>query len=195
MDEAHAVALLESKLGPPDQMEDVVDLSEALECMPLALTQAAAYIPQRAPRCSVRQYLDLFLQSSESALGLLDGEARDHRHDREATGSIARTWQILFEHVRQVRPSAADLLGLMSFFKRQVIHASLIRHRGGGTHTHPAVQQGKDSHVQADPTGKYHAGAMEDGFEEDVSDGSQTQRNFWVASSIRYSERLRLRWD
>ncbi|KAK0774234.1 hypothetical protein LTR91_022555 [Friedmanniomyces endolithicus] len=153
--------------------------------MPLALTQAAAYIPQRAPRCS----------SSESALGLLDGEARDHRHDREATGSIARTWQIFFEHVQQVRPSAADLLGLMSFFKRQVIHASLIRHRGGGTYTRPAVQQGKDSHVQADPTGKHHAGAMEDGFEEDVSDGSQTQRNFWVASSIRYSERLRLRWD
>ncbi len=61
MDEAHAVALLERKLGRQDQMEDVVDLSEALECMPLALTQAAAYIPQRAPRCSVRQYVGLFL--------------------------------------------------------------------------------------------------------------------------------------
>ena len=36
--------------------------------------------------------------------------------DREAQNSIMLTGHISFEHVRQTRQSAADLLSLMSFF-------------------------------------------------------------------------------
>ena len=55
MDEAHAVALFERKLSTQSDQEDTVELVAALEFMPLAVVQAAAYINQRAPRCSVRR--------------------------------------------------------------------------------------------------------------------------------------------
>lgn len=42
------------------------------------------------------------------------------------------TWQISFDHIREVNPSAADLLSLMSFFDRQSIPEELLQKRGSG---------------------------------------------------------------
>jgi len=63
MDEAHATARLKKKLENVEEKrgircydEDIADLVAALEFMPLATVQAAAYISERAPQCSVRQY-------------------------------------------------------------------------------------------------------------------------------------------
>jgi len=47
------------------------------------------------------------------------------------TNSIIITWQISFDHIRHVRPSAADLLSLMSFFDRQGISEALLQSRNG----------------------------------------------------------------
>jgi len=58
MDEVHALALFEKKLGIQSNRKDIAELAAALEFMPLAVVQAAAYINQRAPRCSVRQYIE-----------------------------------------------------------------------------------------------------------------------------------------
>jgi len=44
VDEAHAVALFERKLSTESDREDTVKLVAALEFMPLAVVQAAAYI-------------------------------------------------------------------------------------------------------------------------------------------------------
>ena len=49
MDEAQALALFEKKLGAQGDSGDVAELATALEYMPLAIVQAAAYISQRAP--------------------------------------------------------------------------------------------------------------------------------------------------
>jgi len=122
MDEAHALELFEKKMGKQDDSKDVVDLATALEFMPLAIVQAAAYISQRAPRCSVQQYLEEFRKSDRKKTSLLNhegGQLRREggqlRRDLEAKNSIIITWQISFDHIRQARPSAADLLSLMSF--------------------------------------------------------------------------------
>ncbi|KAK0113068.1 hypothetical protein ONS95_014774 [Cadophora gregata] len=95
-----------------------MDLAAALEYMPLAIIQAAAYISQRAPRCSVSEYLDQFRKSDREKTSLLDNQAGHLRRDREAANSIIITWHISFEHIRQSKPSAADLLSLMSLFDR-----------------------------------------------------------------------------
>ena len=115
MDEAHALELFEKKMGKQDDSKDVVDLATALEFMPLAIVQAAAYISQRAPRCSVQQYLEEFRKSDRKKTSLLNHEGGQLRRDWEAKNSIIITWQISFDHIRQARPSAADLLSLMSF--------------------------------------------------------------------------------
>lgn len=143
METSHAVALLEKKLGTQGDGDDngnnrdKIELVSALEFMPLGITQAGAYISQRAPRFSVRQYLDEFLESDQMKTSLLDNNAGHLRRDQEAKNSIIITWHISFEHIRQSRPSAADLLSLMSLFDRQGIPEALVRDRVEvGTHSH-----------------------------------------------------------
>jgi len=63
MNRADGLALFEKKLGWHDDGEDVDELVAVLEYMPLAIVQAAAYISQRVPRYSVRQYLQDFRRS------------------------------------------------------------------------------------------------------------------------------------
>jgi hypothetical protein len=46
MEEAHAITLFEKKLGNQSDSKDIVELVAALEFMPLAIVQAAAYILQ-----------------------------------------------------------------------------------------------------------------------------------------------------
>jgi tetratricopeptide (TPR) repeat protein len=126
MDEAQALALFKKKLGVEEDDGDIVELAAALEYMPLALVQAAAYIWQSAPRCSVAQYLKEFRRSESEKTSLLDHEAGQLRRDPEAKNAIIITWQISFEHLRHYKPTAAGLLSLMSFFDRQGIPETLI---------------------------------------------------------------------
>lgn len=107
--------------------EDVIQLTAALEFMPLAIVQAAAYVKQRLPRLSVTQYLESFRRSDRQKKSLLDYEGGQLRRDWEAKNSILITWQISFDCIRQESPSAADLLSLMSFLDRQGIPDSLLR--------------------------------------------------------------------
>ena len=78
---SHALALFKKKLGPLGQGDDTVDLAAALEFMPLAIVQAAAYISQRAPRCSVEQYLEDFRKSDRKKTSLLNYKGGQLRRD------------------------------------------------------------------------------------------------------------------
>jgi tetratricopeptide (TPR) repeat protein len=130
MDATAAHTLLRKNIGDEANNEGVDDsineLAVALDHMPLALEQAAAYIRRRAPRCSVQQYLEEFKQSDHRAASLLNHEAGHLRRDISASNAILLTWQISFDHVRSIRRSAANLLSLMSFFDRQGIPEDLL---------------------------------------------------------------------
>jgi hypothetical protein len=131
MDEEQACALLEKRLGEStlcDQRE-LCGLSKRLDHMPLALAQAASYIRERAPRCSVKEYIMKLDRSDRSQLILLSRDDGDSRRDRDARNSILLTWHISFEYIRQTRSPAADLLSLMSFFDRQAIPEALLHGR------------------------------------------------------------------
>lgn len=114
----HATVLFRRKLGwkVEFQEHEAEELTGALGFMPLAIVQAATYIRQRAPRVSVPQYLEAFQRSDQDQVSLLLHEAGNHRRDREEKNSILRTLQVSLDHLHQKRRSAADLLGLMSFF-------------------------------------------------------------------------------
>ncbi|KAJ4305715.1 hypothetical protein N0V90_001246 [Kalmusia sp. IMI 367209] len=129
MNDISAEALLEKKLGQHIDKDGIDALAKELEYMPLALVQAAAYIRQEAPRCSVLQYLQKFRRNEKSKTTLLDvrHKAGHLRRDREAKSSILITWQISFDHIRDMNGgSAADLLSLMSFFDHEGIPKSLL---------------------------------------------------------------------
>ena len=129
MDMDDALALLEKKLPYTTARDEAIQLVHALDAMPLALTQAAAFISQRAPRMSVSRYLDEVGRSDKDRARLLKTDVGDSRRDGHASNSIIATWQISFEHIREKKPTAARLLSLMSMFDRQGIPESLL-HNG-----------------------------------------------------------------
>ena len=73
-----------------------------------------------------------FRKSNRKKTSLLNYEGDSLGEDWEAGKSIIFTWQILFEHIKQSWPSAADLLSLMSFLtpvrSPDMNHSSEILH-------------------------------------------------------------------
>jgi hypothetical protein len=125
MSEDEAEALLKDKLGHAST--DNRQLAVALECMPLAITQAAAYISEMGLMCSVKQYHEKIEQSRTSRISLLRRKIPLPDRDSEASNSVLLTWQISFEHILGSKKSAADLLSLMSFCDRLSIPETLLQ--------------------------------------------------------------------
>ncbi|KAF2679034.1 TPR-like protein, partial [Lentithecium fluviatile CBS 122367] len=168
MDDTSGQELLRKKLGAEVDEDRIAELARALEFMPLALVQAAAYIRQRAPRCSVRQYLEEFYKSDKKRTGLLEYDGGRLRRDEEAKNSILITWQISFEHILQARRSAADLLSLMSFFDRQGIPEALLRNQDrtdNRRNGEAVIYRGSED---SDSNDNESEASLDDGFEEDI---------------------------
>ncbi|KAJ4175357.1 hypothetical protein NW767_015803, partial [Fusarium falciforme] len=72
MDDAQGLHLFRNKLNGDFDRDAAADLLRALDCIPLAITQAAAYINRRAPRASVKTYLDAFRESDKKKGSLLN---------------------------------------------------------------------------------------------------------------------------
>ena len=170
MNKADALELFASKLGGDDSSNDATELVAALEFMPLAIVQAAAYISQRAPRYSVRDYLRDFQKSDRKRTSLLDREGGQLRRDREAKNSILITWQISFDYIREIRPSAADLLSLMSFFDRQGIPEDLLRSQDEQRNSRQDQEERSNGNAidSDDDDNGTSQSSVSNGFEEDV---------------------------
>jgi hypothetical protein len=163
MERSEALELFERKLEQRETQESRL-LVEELEFMPLAIVQAASYIRTRAPRCSVSQYLRDFKKNDREAGKLLKTEAGHIYRDSEAKNSILVTWQISFDHIRQKKPSAADLLSLMSFFDRQGIPEELLRAQHEKNH----VLRPELSNDSSDDEGLFGSEVL-DNFEDDIT--------------------------
>jgi hypothetical protein len=180
MSSEDALTLFENKLGGVDDGSNdgdvAAELLVALELMPLAIVQAAAYILRRKSRYSVREYLQSFRESDRKRTSLLDYNGKQLRRDREAKNSIIVTWQISFNYIRKIRPSAADLLSLMSFFDRQGIPDALLQKRSEQIKSRQDQRESdasncfdSDTGYSDDEEGSTPQSSMSDGFEEDVS--------------------------
>jgi tetratricopeptide (TPR) repeat protein len=166
MAQADALTLLEKKLGSLPAATDVAaDLVQALDLVPLAISQAAAYIQARAPRSSPEKYLAEFRENERKRTRLLGYDAGDLRRDGGASNAIITTWQISFDHIRSKRRSAADLLSLMSFFDRQGIPGWVLKPSSG------MQSDGESDDGGSTPdSDTYDAGDdIDGGFEDDVA--------------------------
>jgi putative hemolysin len=168
MHDTSAQALLRKKLGPDVDTDGVGELAAALDYMPLALVQAAAYIQKRAPHYSVQQYLEEFRRSDKRKATLLDQEAGHLRRDDQAKNSIIITWQISFEHIRSTRRSAADLLSLMSFFDRQGIPKTLLRFQYITQTAHEGTRAGDIEEIDSDEEDATLKSIIDDAFIGDI---------------------------
>ncbi|XXG96704.1 hypothetical protein Hte_002994 [Hypoxylon texense] len=126
MGKSQALQLLRNKLHTGSDEDGMVELLDALDYIPLAITQAAAYINRRS-RMTVSGYLDEFRRSTQRKRKLLDRDVGDLRRDGSVSNSVNTTWRLSFESVRKEKPSAAGILSLMSFFHPQGIPEWVLR--------------------------------------------------------------------
>ena len=89
--------------GEWDQ-NDAYQLTKTLGFLPLAISQAAAYLNQRAPRLTARTYLAEFQKNQEELL------KRDTAGSMTHGKTLQTTWQTSF---KQITPSARRLLSFM----------------------------------------------------------------------------------
>ncbi|KAJ5464890.1 uncharacterized protein N7458_000576 [Penicillium daleae] len=169
MNQTEGLDLLQKKLSIPTEQEIIVRLARELEFMPLAIVQAAGYITHRSPRCSVSQYLEKIQKGDREAARVLNDEAGLLYRDWEAKNSILLTWQISFDYIRWKRPSATDLLSLMSFFNWQGITEDVLRvDQNQKRGRHFTLEQLEDSLSEQDTDNESNGAANTD-FDKDIT--------------------------
>ena len=127
-----AQSLLLAKLS--DQQlnpKDIKKLASELECLPLTITQAAAYLEQTD--ISASEYLEIFRAGQSDIPNLLEESIYDPSRDHESSNSVFQTWRLSFEQLTMQSPKAAAMLSLMAVLDRQAIPSELVQAPGGNT--------------------------------------------------------------
>ncbi|OAG43666.1 hypothetical protein AYO21_02252 [Fonsecaea monophora] len=123
-----AKLLLEQKMTtatawPSD--ETVEELLTSLARVPLAITQAAAFINRNV--MSIADYLRVFRTSESERMRQLSIELQDPRRERGFPNSVFRTWRLSFDQMRQRDGAAATLLAFLAFLDGQSIPLALVQ--------------------------------------------------------------------
>lgn len=109
--------ILGPKFRPASDMNAAIHFVKGLGLIPLAITQAALYLDKYLPKnTTLANYLEKLEESAVEKVRLLHFDA----------DSIFKTWKATFDFIRSQRPSAANLLALMSFFDRRGIPKWLL---------------------------------------------------------------------
>ena len=118
-DEATAVQLFLTKFPEPPDETEARELVNLLDNIPLAITQAAAYIT--ANHIRVADYISMYEQSERDEALLLQRPWNDIRRDLDVPNSIVQSWKISYEQIKATFGLAADALAMMSMLDRQGI--------------------------------------------------------------------------
>ena len=127
MSEEVAMKLLQKCLASPDLVDETHDattLLELLTYLPLAITQAAAYINENG--ITLCDYLLLLGEKEEETIELLSEEFEDYGRYRDVKNPVATTWLISFEQIRRSDPLAADYLSFIACVHPRDIPESLL---------------------------------------------------------------------
>ena len=111
---------------PRVHKDEASELVGELENVPLAISQAGAYIKE-VPRVSIPRYLAILRRSREDQVALLNKNKEDLRRDPAVPNAVITSWELSFNKIRQQSTDSANLLSLMSFFNRQAIPRFLVQ--------------------------------------------------------------------
>jgi tetratricopeptide (TPR) repeat protein len=106
-------------------VESINTLLAELDCLPLAITQAAGYLNINS--IPISEYVRL-LQSAdqENLVYLMKTEIRDNTRYEQAASAVATTWIVSFRQIVATDSVAADLLQFMSCIEWKAIPYSLL---------------------------------------------------------------------
>ncbi|KAH7159632.1 P-loop containing nucleoside triphosphate hydrolase protein [Dactylonectria estremocensis] len=110
-----------------DQIDDVAEttsLLEELQCLPLAVSQAGAYV--RRTSTSVNEYMSMLSKGKQRWETLKDTEFDRHRRPN-AANSVLETWAISMNQIRQESKMAHEILHVMGYVDNRSITFELLR--------------------------------------------------------------------
>ncbi|OOO06635.1 NB-ARC domain protein [Aspergillus oryzae] len=110
--------------NPSDNSESVVNLLTELDYLPLAITQAAAYI--NTNKSSVSEYLRLLKKTEQDAVALISTDFGDKTRYRNSMNAVAKTWTITFNKILECDTLATDLLAFISCIEWRAIPYSIL---------------------------------------------------------------------
>lgn len=97
----------------------ILKLLELLTCLPLAISQAAAYINEND--ISISEYISIYEGSEEDIIEILSEEFEDRGRYREMKNPVATTWLISFNQIYQQDSLAIEFLSFMVCLVRENI--------------------------------------------------------------------------
>ncbi|KAI6080131.1 hypothetical protein F4821DRAFT_84203 [Hypoxylon rubiginosum] len=122
-----ATGFLEKTLIRKQLLQNKIIIQEFLQeltYLPLAITQAAAYINRN--QISVEKYLGFLRGTEQTMVGLLSREFHDDSRYPGSQNAIATTWLVSFEQIQKSDKTAADLLSFLSCIEPKAVPQSLL---------------------------------------------------------------------
>ncbi|KAI9035586.1 uncharacterized protein KD926_003246, partial [Aspergillus affinis] len=114
--------LIQKDLLRDDHVADA--LLEQLAFLPLAISQAAAYINQNG--ISLARYMSLLGEQEASTIELLSEEFKDDGRYAEIQNPVATTWLVSFMQIQRVDQTASDYLSFMACINPRDIPESIL---------------------------------------------------------------------
>ena len=117
-----AKELLKTIISRPEVLKDdrqTSELLDELEFLPLAITQAAAYLNRN--KISISAYLGLLKDTEEERIAVLSRNFEDKTRYSGSRNAIAATWIVSFDQIRASDQDAADYLAFMSCIEPKMI--------------------------------------------------------------------------
>jgi len=125
MTASEAKALVYRKLHVEEaEAAALSSLLDRLEYLPLAITQAIAFMSEN--ECGVAEYFDLLTKSEDESIKLLSTELEDGRRYSQIAHSVINTWRLSIDLIKEREPRATELLSVMCFLNRQSIPRPLL---------------------------------------------------------------------
>lgn len=95
-----------------------------LDCLPLAITQAAAYT--NCNMVSLRRYTELVADTEQNMVHILSIAFRDKTRYRQAANAVATTWLLSFGQTMATDEDAAELFRYMACLEWKAIPHSIL---------------------------------------------------------------------
>ena len=118
--------LLSKRVPLEDDVDEVLShqLLETLDFLPLAITQATAFLAEN--EYSIAEYLEILQKDDSEMKEFLATDIYAPGRDSDLSNSILQTWKVSFDQIRTQTPLAAEILSLMAVLDKQAISDRLL---------------------------------------------------------------------
>ncbi|KAL6404711.1 hypothetical protein AUP68_11539 [Ilyonectria robusta] len=127
MSEEEAKSYLGKSLVERDLLRDeqvVADFLRELTYLPLAITQAVAYL--NTNQVTIADYLRLFKKTNQDRIELMSSNFRDSTRYRDTQDAVTTTWHISFRQIGTTDESAIKLLLFIACLEPRAIPRSIL---------------------------------------------------------------------